>query len=121
MIDNKTLTMFGLTQDDNNEKLKEFFKDNIRLKEVHIDTYTENPITTRSSSFMLLLRLIEKQMTVLNDGKRLILKKEIDKLDTYFVNVLFSEIKECYFNISKSYSEFILKIQNIYFKVTVLN
>ena len=121
MITDKTLMKFGLIKDDNNLKLKEVFKDNIRLKEIHIDTYTENPLISSSSPFMLMLRTIEKKMIVSNDNERLILKKSIDGYETYFMNVLFSEIKECYFKPNGVYSEFILNIQNIYYRINVFN
>lgn len=121
MITEETLIKFRLTRDSNNVKFKEFFKDGSKLKEVHIDTYFENPLTTNSLPFMLLLRLIEKRIIVSNNGHRLILKKNIDKYDTYFTSILFSEITECYYNKNKVYTEFIFKVQNIYYRVTVLN
>ena len=121
MVAENTLLKFGLTKDENNLKLKELLKDNIKLKETHIDTYTENPLVSSSAPFMLLLRLIEKKMIVSNNDERLILKKTVDNYETYFMNVLFSEIKECYYKINEYCSEFILKIQNIYYRLTIIN
>lgn len=120
MVTEKILVKFGFIKDENNLKLKEVFKDNVKLKEIHIDAYPENPLITSSSPFMLLLRTIEKRVIVKNYGHRLVLKKN-DKSDTRFMNVLFSEITECCYKIFDGYSEFILKIQNIYYKITIFN
>lgn len=121
MVTENTLTKFGLTKDENNLKLKEVFKDNVRLKEIHIDTYPENPLITSSAPFMLLLRTIEKKVIVSNCEDRLILKKNVDKFLTYFMNVPFSEIAECYYKGCNNCCEFILNIQNIYYRITVFN
>ena len=122
MVTEQTLLKFGLVKDENNSKLKEIFKDNVRLKEIHIDTYPENPLITSSAPFMLLLRVIEKKMLVSNDENRLILRKTIYDFETYFMNVPLSEIKECYYKVVASGCfEFILNIQNIYYRITVFN
>ncbi len=120
MVAEKTLIKCGLTKDKNNSKLKEVFKDNTKLREIHIDTYSENPLITSSEPFMLLLRTIEKNAVASNDDNRLILKRN-DTYKTHFMNILFSEIAECFFKVSESCCEFILNIQNIYYRVTVLN
>ena len=121
MATEETLIKFGLTKDENNFKLKEVLKDNIKLKEIHIDIYAENPLIASSTPFMLLLRTIEKKMIVSNNGDRLILKKVIDKFETHFMSVPFSEIKECYYKSYNGLSEFILNIQNIYYRITIFN
>ena len=110
---------FGFVKDENNLQLKEVFKNNLRLKEIHIDIYPENPLISSSAPFMLLSRIIEKNAMVYNDEDRLILIRN-DKFNTYFMNVLFSEIKGCYKDTYVS-SEFILNIQNIWYRITVLN
>ena len=120
MVDEQTLIKLGLTKDEDNIKLKEVLKDNINLKEIHIDIYPESPLITSSLPFMLLSRIIEKNVAVSNDNNRLILKKN-DTYKTYFMNVLFSEINECFFKISDYSSEFILNIRNIYYIITILN
>lgn len=119
MITNETLMKFGFIKDENNSQLKEIFKNDLKLKEVHIDIYPNNPMSS-SVEFMLLLRSSENDVMILNDGNRLILKKN-DTNETSFMNVLFSKITECFTKISESYSEFVLNIQNIYYKITVLN
>ena len=115
----KIWTKFGFVKDENNSKLKEVLKDNEKLKEVHIDIYSENPLIS-SVPFMLLLRTSEKDAMVSNDGDRVILKKN-DGYETHFMNVLFSKMSESFINISDGYSESIVKIQNIYYRITVLN
>lgn len=121
MVTDKTLRKFGLTKDVHNLKLKEVFKNNTKLKEIHIDVYPENPLITSSAPFMLLLRTIEKNAIVSNDESSLILKRN-DEYKTYFMNVLLSEINECYYKTNGwSYSEFIINIQNIYYRINILN
>ena len=119
MITEKTLMKFGFVNDENRLRLKEFFKDNLKLKEIHIDMYPDNPLEP-SKSFMLLLRTSERNVVASNDGNRLILKKD-DKHETHFVNVLFSKMTECFCKTSSGYSEFIVNIHNTYYKITVLN
>lgn len=121
MVTEKILMKFGLINDENNSQLKEVFKNNIILKEIHIDVYSENPLISSSAPFMLLLRTIEKKAIVSNDGDRLIIKKNVDKFETYFMNILFSEIAECYCKVVDGCSEFILNIRNIYYRITVFN
>lgn len=120
MVTEQTLMKFGLTKDENNLKFKEVFEDKIKLKEIHIDAYPENPLVTSSAPFMLLLRTIEKNAIVSNDGNRLVLKKN-DRYNNCFMNVLFSKITECYYKSFNDCSEFIINIQNIYYRITVLN
>ena len=116
----QTLLKFGLTKDVDNFVLKKIFKNNSRLKEMHIDIYLENPLITSSTPFMLLLRTIEKNALVSNDEDRIILKRN-DTYDTYFMNILLLEVTECYYKSYNNYSEFIIKIQNIYYRINVFN
>lgn len=120
MVTERTLMKFGLTNDKDKSKLKEMFKDGSKLKEIHIDIYPDNPLDVSSIPFMLLLRTIEKRAVVENRDGRFVIKKN-DRFNTYIVNVLFSEITECYYEISEGCFEFILKIQNVYYRITVLN
>ena len=121
MTAEKTLMKLGFTKDENNTKLNETFKDDIRLKEIHIDIYPTNPLVSSPLPYMLLSRTIENKMLVKNSGTRLVLKKNMDGYDTYFMNVLLSEIKECYYTDSNCFFEFILNIQNIYYRITIFN
>lgn len=120
VITNEILMKFGLTKDNNNSKLKEIFKNNSKLKEVHIDIYPDNPLIASSEPFMLLLRTIENNVTTLIDEDRFIFQRN-DGHGTYFINVLFSKITECYYKSYEGFFEFILNIQNIYYRITVLN
>lgn len=120
MITDKTLTKFGFAKDVDNLKLKEVLKCGTKLREIHIDIYPENPLVSSAMPFALLLRTIEKNVTVGNDRDRLILEKN-DIYKTYFMNILFSKITECLFKVSNGVSEFILNVQNIYYRITVFN
>ena len=117
MITENILIKFGLTKDKDNAKLKEVFKDGVRLEEIHIDLYADNPLINSVEPFMLLSRIIEKKMLIKNDDERFIL----EKFDTYFINVLFSKITECYYKGLDDYFEFILNIQNIYYRIIIFN
>lgn len=119
MITEDTLIKFGFVKDKNNSQLKEVLKDNTKMKEIHIDAYPENPLAS-STSFMLLLRVSERNAMISNDGDRIILKKD-DKCGTHFMNILFDKIIECFYKACGGYLEFILNIQNIYYKITVFN
>lgn len=121
MTAEQTMIKLGFQKDEDNAKLNETFKDNIRLKEMHIDCYPTNPCISSSVPYMLLLRMIEKKILVKNNGNRIVLKKSVDGYDTYFMNVLLLEIKECYYKSSKDYSEFILNVQNIWYRINVFN
>ena len=114
-----TLMKFGFIKQEYDSQLKELLEGSIKLKEVHIDACSENPIVS-SSSFMLLLRVSEKNATVSIENNRVIFKRN-DGQNTYFMNILLDKITECFSKISDSYSEYILNVQNIYYRITVLN
>ena len=119
MITEKTFIKLGFAKDSNCLQLRDFFKNDLKLKEIHIDVYPDNPFES-SASFMLLSRMSEKNAVVSNDSNRFILKKD-DRYETHFMNVLFSKMANCFCKISDNYSEFILNVQNIYYKITILN
>lgn len=110
---------FGFIKEENDLRLKEMISNTDRLKEVHIDMYSENPLAP-SNSFMLLLRTSENNATISVDNDRLIMRRN-DTYETYFMNVLISKITECFSKIYDNYYEFILNIQNVYYKVTIIN
>ena len=110
---------FGFAKDENNLQLKKIFQNNSKLKEVHIDIYPENPMIS-SCNFTLLLRTQDDDVAISNDNDRLILKR-CDKYETHIMNILFSGISECYIKGVETYRELILKVQNIYYKITILN
>lgn len=119
MITKKTLIKFGFIKDEENLRFKEVFKDGVKLKEVHIDIYSESPLVT-STSFMLLLRTIEKNIMVSNNETRIILNRN-DTYKTQFMNVLLSKMTDCFYKITECGSEFIINIQNIHYRIAVLN
>lgn len=121
MAAEQTMMKLGFVKDEKNMKLNEIFVNNIKLKEIHIDCYSTNPLASSSTPYMLLLRTIEKKMLVKNSGIRLVLKKNIDGYETHFMNVLLSEITDCYYKIANDCFEFILNIQNTYYRITVFN
>ena len=118
MAVNKTLMKFGFAKDESCLQLKNVFQNNSKLKEVYVDVYPYNPMLS-SEDFMLLLRMQDSNVVVSNDDNRLILKK-CDKYETHIMNILFSGISECYIKGVETYRELILKVQNIYFKITIL-
>lgn len=119
MVTENTLMKFGFVREENDVRLKEMIKSNNKLKEVHIDIYPENPFVS-SNSFMLLLRTSENNATVSIDNGRLIFKKN-DVCETHFMNVVISMITDCFSRVCDDSSEFILSIQNIWYRITVLN
>ena len=94
-------------------------KNNVKLKEIHIDIYPENPFIS-SACFSLILRAYEKNATIMFEGDRIIFQKN-DTYKTHFVNILSSNIMECYSKKSNGCYEFLLNVQNIYYKITILN
>ena len=119
MITEDILTKYGFVNEEDYSKLIEIIRNTNRLREVHIDAYPENPLFS-SDSHMLLLRTVEKNARILVEDDRLILKRD-DIYGTYFVNVLISKIKECFSKMTGDCDEYILNIQNIYYKITVFN
>lgn len=118
-MDKNTLMKFGFVKDEENLQLKEIFRNNAKLKEIHIDIYPENPLNA-PTHFVLLLRTTEKNVTVSNDENRLVLKKS-DKFGTYLMNILLTDISESFSKITDDYFEFILNIRNIYYRITIVN
>jgi hypothetical protein len=112
--------VFDFIVDNKNKQLKRFFKKNTKLKEIHIDTYSGNPLIVPSTTFVLLSRAIENNAIVLSNEHRIILKRN-DRYNTYLVNIPFSKIEECYWKEFDGVSEFILNIQNSYLKIAILN
>lgn len=100
------------------DKIKSL-NNSMQLKEVYIDVYQENPLIS-SSCFTLILRTFEKNATILVKDGRIIFERN-DVCRTHFVNVIASKITECFSKISDNYYEFILNVQNIYYKITITN
>lgn len=111
---------FGFVNDEKNLRLEETFKDSVRLKEMHIELYPNNPMESHNP-FKLFIRVVEKNVIVSNDGNRLIFKKS-DKFGTYITNILLSDVTECLVRTNEEHcSTFVIKVQNIWYKIEVLN
>jgi hypothetical protein len=119
MVTEDILMKYGFVNEKDYSKLIEIIRNTTRLVEVHIDTYPENPLLS-FDSHMLLLRTTEKNARILIEDDRLIFKRN-DIYGTHFVNVLISKIKECFSKMTGDCDEYILNIQNIYYKITILN
>ena len=119
MVTENILTKYGFVNEKDYSKLIEIIRNADRLVEVHIDTYPENPLLS-SDSYMLLLRTVEKKARILVEDDRLIFKRD-DIYETHFVNVLISKIKECFSKMTGDCDEYILNIQNIWYRITVFN
>lgn len=118
-MDNKIFQL-GFIDDVDNLLFKEIFKDGEKLKNIHIEVYPNNPIESHSP-FRLLLRAIEKNATVSNDGNRFILKMN-DRFETYIANILLSDITKCYVRTADKQSPtFVINVQNIWYKIDILN
>lgn len=112
-------TKFGFTKDCNNLKFKEIFTNNAKLKTVYIDIYANNPLDS-SEQLILLLRTYEKNAIISNNNNRFIIMKD-DRFNTYIMNILLSEITECYYEIVGNFYEFVIKIRNTYYKFSIIN
>ena len=75
MVTENILMKYGFVNEKDYSKLIEIIKNTTRLREVHIDTYPENPLLS-SDSHMLLLRTVEKKARILVEDDRLIFKKD---------------------------------------------
>ena len=116
-----TVENFGFIKDEVNLYLDKIALNNniIRLNEVHIDIYPENPLTNLSC-YMLMLRTCEKNASIIIDDDRIILKRN-DVYGTHFLNVLASKITECFSKMYDGGIEFILNIQNVYYRINIIN
>lgn len=121
MATEQTFMKFGFVKEDINLYLNKMLllKNSVKLKEIHIDVYPENPFIS-SACFMLTLRAYEKNATISVEGDRIVFKKN-DAYETHFVNVLLSKITECFSKVSDGCYEFILNVQNIYYRITIFN
>lgn len=119
MVTKETLVKFGL-KEKTALQLKEVLKSFTNLQEVYIDIYPENPLVNSLAPFMLLLRTTDKNVLVENNKERLILKRN-DKYNTYIMNILYSEINECYVKSVGRSIELVINVQNIYYKIFISN
>lgn len=117
-----SMEKLGFVEDVGKLKLNEVLKNNVRIKELGVDLYSSNPLLSQETNrFMLLLRTFEKGIIVSNDCDRLVFKKN-DRYKTHIMNVLHSEIKECYvkpvIDCGNCYY-FVLNINDTYYRVGI--
>ena len=102
---------YGFVSDDTKIEFKRIINHN-RFKTLHIETYTLEP-------YMLLLRTIEKNVSIAIKDGRIIIRK-MDKYNTGIADILFDRITDC---IIKKYNdiqyEIIFAVHNIYYKLFV--
>lgn len=120
MVSEQDFIKFGFVRREMNislDKSESIFK----LKEVHVEVYPENPFDS-SATFMLVLRASEKNATASLGFDRIVLKKN-DTNGTHMINILASTVDKCYYRgcPNYTYGEFILNIQNIWYKITIFN
>ena len=120
MVTEQDFTKFGFVRRKMNlslNKSESIFK----LKEVYVEVYQESPFDS-SASFMLALRASEKNATASLGFDRIVLKKN-DTNETHMINILASKVTDCYYKgcPDYTYGEFILNIQNIWYRITVFN
>lgn len=80
------------------------------FKEIHIDTYANEP-------YQLLSRVIGNNIKIIHKDGRIVLKR---KDGMVLVDVLFDSICEYAMKKRKEYYQFILTIQNIWYKILVV-
>ena len=114
-----TLMKIGFVKDESNLQFNKVFKNKVMIKDIYIDVYPENPAIAPTIPFMLLLRMVGKKIIVDNNGDRLILNGKVDGIETHFMNIVLSKMTECYYKIGSGYTEFIINVHNIFYKITV--
>lgn len=117
----KNFAKFGFIEEEIDVYLNKMLllENSIKLKEIHIDVHPENPFTS-FACFSLILRTSEKNATISVEGDRIVFKKN-DVYETHFVNMLASKVTECFTRMSDGCYEFILNVQNIYYRITIIN
>lgn len=108
----------GFSKDENALQLSEIFQDNAKFKEIHIDIYSNNPFE-KVVLPVLMLRHVEKNATVSNDGRSIIINAN-DKYNTYIAEIPLNTISKSYFKrFFEDSFEFILNCQNLFYKLTI--
>ena len=108
----------GFSKDENALQLSEIFQDNAKFKEIHIDIYSNNPFE-KVVLPVLMLRHVEKNATVSNDGRSIIINAN-DRYNTYIAEIPLNTINKSYFKrFFKDSFEFILNCQNLFYKLTI--
>ena len=102
---------YGFVSDDTKIEFKHILNHN-RFKTLRIEAYTLDP-------YMLLLRTIERNVSIVIEDGRIIIRK-MDKYNTSIADILFDRIADC---IIKKYNdtqyEIIFAVHNIYYKLLI--
>ena len=103
----------GYVKDCNKELFGKIFNENVKIKEIHIDIYIENP-------YMLFSRISGKNVFTLKNSNRFIVCKS-DRHKTVVVNILLDEISNCMVKqyVDNQY-EILFNIQNICYKIFII-
>ena len=101
------------------EKLKEKFVSDKVIEKIYITAYFENPLK-KSYENMVVLRGEGSNVIISDDEQRLILKRKYTFQDC-ILNILYSKIEKCFFKGEKTYCEFVLKVKDIYYKITIFD
>ena len=103
---------YGFVMDNEKVEFKRIFSNN-RFKTLHMDMYSLDP-------YMLFMRSIENNVTVIFENDRIIICKK-DRHKTHIMNILFECVDNC---IIKKYSdsqyEIIFAINNVSYKMLVV-
>ena len=103
---------YGFTPDDAKTEFRRILNSNI-FKTLHLETYTLDP-------YMLLLRTVEKNVSVAIENDRAIICKR-DKYKTSIANIILDSVTNC---IIKKYNdiqyEFVFSIHNICYKMLAI-
>lgn len=120
MVSEQDFIEFGFVKREMNLSLNKA-ESVFNLKEVYVEVYPENPFNS-SATFMLTLRASEKNATASLGFDRIVLKKS-DTNGTHMINIIASKVNECYYKgcPDYTYGEFILNIQNIWYRIIVFN
>lgn len=103
---------YGFVNDNNKELLSKIFN-NEKVKEVHIDTYIDEP-------YILFSRVIEKNVSMNKKDNRITIRKN-DRNKTMIVNIFFDEIKDCAIKqYSNNQYELLFNVRNICYKMLVI-
>ena len=103
------LKVFGYVVSTDKTGFDEVF-DGRSFKEIHIDMYTYNP-------YQLFSRVIDNNISMLHEDNRIVLKR---KDGMVLVDVLYDNIYEYAMKKCKEYYQFVLTIQNIWYKILVV-
>ena len=108
----KYFELHGFVRDGNKELLNKIFNSK-KIKEIHVDTYMENP-------YRLFARFTGENLSIINKDNRVAIFKN-DKYKTMMVNILFNEIEDCFIKqYSDNHHEILFKVCNVCYKILII-